>query len=350
MRFRRDMLGDVAGSALSAATLAISTAAMAISAAAVAIVATAVTVPRAALAQDRYPSRTITIVVPQTTGGANDVIGRALAQKLAGAIGVPVIVENRPGAGGNTGTAHVARQPNDGYTLLLNAQSVQTINPFLYRNVPFDPVKDFEPIMVVGVAPYLLAVNPSFPPKSVRELIDLAKAQPGKINYASAGNGTVNHLLGEMLKSMAGVDIVHVPYRGAAPAATDVVGGQVPMTFGSFAGLMPFVRSGQLRAMASATEKRSPFAPDLPTLAETVPGLFANAWYGLFAPAGTDKAIIARLHAEIVKVLDAADMKERLLGLGVEPAPGTPEQLAALMREDLVRWRKIVRDSGAQLD
>ncbi len=303
-----------------------------------------------ARAADPYPSKVITIVVPQAPGGANDVIGRALAQRLSAVIGGPVIVENRQGAGGNLGTAYVARQPKDGHTLLLNAQSVQTINPFLYRKVPFDPVKDFDPVMVVGVAPYMLAVNPSVPAKNLRELVALAKASPGKFNYASAGNGTVNHLLGEMLKNAAGIDIVHVPYRGAAQAATDVVAGQVPMTFGSLAGLMPFVRSGQLRALGACTEKRTQLAPDMPTLAETIPGLYANAWYGLFVPAGTPKEIVTKLNAEIIKLMDNPEMRERLVGLGVESAPGTPEQLASLISEDLVRWAKIVKDSGAQLD
>lgn len=303
-----------------------------------------------ARAADPYPSKVITIVVPQAPGGANDVIGRALAQRLSAVIGGPVIVENRQGAGGNVGTAYVARQPKDGHTLLLNAQSVQTINPFLYRKVPFDPVKDFDPVMVVGVAPYMLAVNPLVPAKNLRELVALAKASPGKFNYASAGNGTVNHLLGEMLKNAAGIDIVHVPYRGAAAAATDVVAGQVPMTFGSLAGLMPFVRSGQLRALGACTEKRTQLAPDMPTLAETIPGLYANAWYGLFVPAGTPKEIVTKLNNEIIKLMDNPEMRDRLVGLGVESAPGTPEQLATLMREDLVRWAKIVKDSGAQLD
>ncbi len=303
-----------------------------------------------ARAADSYPSKVITIVVPQAPGGANDVIGRALAQRLSAAIGNPVIVENRQGAGGNLGTAYVARQPKDGHTLLLNAQSVQTINPFLYRKVPFDPVKDFDPVMVVGVAPYMLAVNPSVPAKNLRELVAIAKASPGKFNYASAGNGTVNHLLGEMLKNAAGIDIVHVPYRGAAAAATDVVAGQVPMTFGSLAGLMPFVRSGQLRTLGVCTEKRTQLAPDLPTLAETIPGLYANAWYGLFVPVGTPKEIITKLNTEIIKLMDNPEMRERLVGLGVEAAPGTPDQLAMLLRDDLVRWSKIVKDSGAQLD
>lgn len=301
-------------------------------------------------ATDAYPSKLITIIVPQTPGGANDIIGRALGQKLAATLGVPVVVENKAGAGGNVGTAYAAHLPRDGYSLLITAQSAQTINPFLYRKVPFDPVKDFEPVMVVGVAPYMLAVNPNFPAKNLRDIIALAKAQPGKINYASAGNGTVNHMLGEMLKTAAGIDIVHVPYRGAAPAAADVVGGQVPMTFGSFPGLMPFVKGGQLRAIGVCTEKRTALAPDLPTLAETVPGLYANAWYGLFAPAGTPRDVINKLHLEVVKAMDSADMKERLSLLGVEPTTSTPDQLAVLMKDDLVRWAKIVKDSGAHLD
>jgi tripartite-type tricarboxylate transporter receptor subunit TctC len=304
----------------------------------------------AARAADPYPSKVITIVVPQAPGGANDVIGRALAQKLATTIGASVIVDNRQGAGGNVGTAYVARQPKDGYTLLLNAQSAQTINPFLYRKVPFDPVKDFDPVMVVGVAPYMLAVNTALPARNLRELVALAKAQPGKLNFASAGNGTVNHMLGEMLKTAAGIDIVHVPYRGAAAAATDTIAGQAQMTFGSLAGLMPFVKSGQLRTIGVCTEKRTALAPELPTLAETIPGLYANAWYGLFVPAGTPREIIGKLHGEIAKIMESAEMKERMVGLGVEPAPSTPDQLASLVRDDLVRWAKIVKDSGAQLD
>ena len=303
-----------------------------------------------ARAADPYPSKLITIIVPQTPGGANDIIARALSQKLATTLGVPVVVENKAGAGGNVGTAYAAHLPKDGYSLLITAQSAQTINPFLYRKVPFDPVKDFEPVMVVGVAPYMLAVNPNFPAKNLRDIIALAKSQPGTINYASAGNGTVNHMLGEMLKNAAGIDIVHVPYRGAAPAAADVVGGQLPMTFGSFPGLMPFVKTGQLRAIGVCTEKRTQLAPDLPTLAETIPGLYANAWYGMFAPAGTPKDVVNKLYSEIVKTMDSADMKERLAVLGVEPTTSTPDQLAALMRDDLVRWSKIVKNSGAQLD
>ena len=305
---------------------------------------------RSATAADAFPTKPISIVVPQAPGGANDVIGRAMAQRLAAVLGSPVVVENRQGAGGNVGTVFVARAPKDGHTLLLNAQSAQTINPFLYRNAGFDPVKDFEPVMVVGVAPYILVVNPSVKANNLRELVALAKAQPGKLNYASSGNGTVNHMLGEMLKKAAGIDIVHIPYKGASAAATDVVGGQAQMAFGSIAGLLPFVKAGQLRALGACTEKRTALAPDMPTLAETIPGLYANAWYGLFAPAGTPKEIIARLQRDIAELMLEPEMKERLVGLGVESAPSTPDQLAALLKDDLVRWSRIVKESGAQLD
>ncbi|HMN79101.1 MAG TPA: tripartite tricarboxylate transporter substrate binding protein [Burkholderiaceae bacterium] len=301
-------------------------------------------------AQDNWPSRPITIVVPQAAGGANDTVARAFAQKLSVALGQSVVVENRPGAGGNVGTGQVARAAKDGYTLMLTAQSAQTINPALYRNPGFDPVKDFEPVMVVATAPYLLVVNPNFPAKTFRELIDYAKARPGRVDYSSAGNGTLNHLLGVMLNQRAGLYLVHIPYRGAAASATDVVGGQVPLTFGSFPGVMPFVKTGQLRVLGVATEKRTRLAPDMPTLNETVPGLHANSWYGLFAPAGTPKEVIRKLAAEGAKVLAAPDLQERLAGQGAEAAPSTPEQLAELLKQDLVRWAGIVKASGATID
>ena len=301
-------------------------------------------------AADPYPNRAVTMLVPQTPGGANDVIGRAIAQHLGQALGQPVVVENKAGVGGNVGTAIAARAPSDGYTILLTAQSAHTINPALYPKIPFDPVNDFEPIMVVAVAPYMLVVNAAFPARNLQELIDLAREKPGQINFASAGNGTVNHLLGEMLKKSTGIDIVHVPYRGAAPAATDVVGGQVPMTFGSFPGLLPFVRSGQLRALGVATETRTPLAPELPTLAETVPGLYANAWYGLFAPKGTPKAVIDRLQASVVQVLQKPELQTAMQSQGLVIAPSTPDELASLLKSDLARWATIVKESGARAE
>ncbi|RYF57796.1 MAG: tripartite tricarboxylate transporter substrate binding protein [Comamonadaceae bacterium] len=304
----------------------------------------------AAQAADSYPNRAVTMVVPQTPGGANDVIGRAIAQHLGQNLGQPVVVENKAGVGGNVGTAIAARAPNDGYTILLTAQSAHTINPALYPKIPFDPVNDFEPIMAVAVAPYMLVVNAAFPAKNLQELIDLAREKPGQINFASAGNGTVNHLLGEMLKKSTGIDIVHIPYRGAAPAATDVVGGQVPMTFGSFPGLLPFVRSGQLRALGVATETRTPLAPELPTLAETVPGLYANAWYGLFAPKGTPKAVIDRLQAGVVQVLQKPELQTAMQSQGLVIAPSTSDELATLLKSDLARWATIVKESGARAE
>lgn len=312
--------------------------------------AAALTLGAPAHSTEAYPSRPVTLLVPQAPGGANDVIARAIGQHLGQALGQPVVVENKAGVGGNVGTAIVARAPNDGYTLLLTAQSAHTINPALYAKVPFDPVNDFEPIMVVAVAPYMLVVNPKVPANNLQELIDLARKKPGELNFASAGNGTVNHLLGEMLKKSANIDIVHVPYRGAAPAATDVVGGQVPMAFGSFPGLLPFVRSGQLRALGVATETRTPLAPELPTLAETVPGLHANAWYGLFAPKGTPKPIIDKVQAAVVQALEKPELQTAMRSQGLVIAPGTPDALATLLKADLVRWAAIVKESGARAE
>jgi tripartite-type tricarboxylate transporter receptor subunit TctC len=302
------------------------------------------------MAQDSYPSKPIVIIVPQAAGGANDTVARAFAQRLGPAIGQSVVIENRTGAGGNVGTAHVARAPKDGYTLLLTAQSAQTINPALYKNPGFDPINDFAPIMTVATAPYLLVANPSFPAKSLKELIEFARQRPGKIDYASAGNGTLNHLLGVMLNNSAKLHLVHIPYRGAAAAAADVVSGQVPITFGSFPGVMPFVKSGKLNVIGVATEKRTPLAPEVPTLAESLPGFFANSWYGLFAPAGTPRPVIDRILSISTQVLKAPDMAERLAGQGAEVAVSTPEELARLVRDELVMWARIVKESGATVD
>ena len=305
---------------------------------------------RPARAQEAWPTKPVTLVVPQAAGGANDTVARAFGARLSQAIGQPVVIENRTGAGGNVGTAQAARAPKDGHTLMLTAQSAQTINPWLYRNTGFDPVKDFEPVMSVATAPYLLVANPSFPASNLKELIAYAKQRPGRIDYASAGNGTLNHLLGVMLNRQAGLHLVHIPYRGAAAAATDVVGGQVPIAFGSFPGVFPFVKSGQLKVIGVATEKRTKLAPDLPTLNESLPGFHANSWYGLFAPAGTPKAIVDRIAAEGAKVLADPALAERMAGQGAEPAPSTPDQLAALLREDLKLWQGIVKASGATID
>ena len=301
-------------------------------------------------AQEPYPTRPITIIVPQAAGGANDTIARAFAQRLSIALAQPVIIENRAGAGGNVGTAAAARASKDGYTLLLTAQSAQTINPALYKNAGFDPVKDFAPVMGIATAPYVLVANPNFAPRTFKDLIEFAKPRPGKIDYASAGNGTLNHLLGVMLNNTAKLHLVHIPYRGASAAASDVVSGQVPLAFGSFPGVMPFVKSGQLRVLGVATAQRTKLALDLPTLAETLPGFHVNSWYGLFAPVGTPPAIIQRLVSEGFKVLANPELQERLAGQGAEVAPSTPEQLAKTQNDDLVRWAAIVKASGATID
>ena len=303
----------------------------------------------AASSTDDYPTRAVTLLVPQAPGGANDIVARAIAQYLAQGLGKPVVVENKGGAGGNLGTGIAARSANDGYTLLLTAQSAHTINPALYANIPFDPINDFDPIMVVGEAPYMLVVNPAFPANNLQELIDQARAKPGELNYASASTGTVNHLLGEMLKKSTGIDIVHIPYRGAAAAATDVIGGQVPITFGSFPGLMPFVKNGQLRALGVATETPTPLAPELPTLDATVPGLHAYSWYGLFAPKGTPRPIVDRINQELVAALKKPALVEAMRAQGIVAAPSTPDELAVLLKSDLARWAKIVEESGASV-
>jgi tripartite-type tricarboxylate transporter receptor subunit TctC len=303
-----------------------------------------------AVAQDKYPTKPVTMIVPQAPGGANDAVARILAAKLSEEMGQQFIVDNRPGAGGNIGTVAAARARPDGYTLLVTVSSAHVINPFLYKNAGFDPVKDFEPVALVATVAYLLVVNPSFPAKSVKELIDLAKAKPGDLQYASAGNGTLNHLLGEMLKTLAGIDMVHIPYKGAAASVTDVVGGRVPISFQSAPSSISFVKSGKLRVLGLANEKRVPTMPDVPTIGETVRGFGATPWYGVLAPAGTPKPIIAKLSAAIAKALDSKDLQHKMAAQGAEVAKSTPEQFAALIKEELPRWQKIVKTSGAQVD
>ncbi|MNY86300.1 Tripartite tricarboxylate transporter family receptor [compost metagenome] len=293
-----------------------------------------------------WPTKPITFVVPQNPGGANDVIARAVAQSLGTSLGQPVIVENRPGANGNVGTSQVARSAADGYTFLVTAQSAYTINPALYSRVPFDPIKDFTPVMQLAVAPYLLVVNPSFPAKTLDELVAYAKAHPGKVEYASAGNGTLNHLLGEMLKKQRAVDLLHVPYKGAAAAATDVVAGQLPVTFGSFPGVMPFVTSGKLRVLGVASDKPTPLAPEVAVLKD----LAVTSWYGLLAPAGTPQPVVDKVYTAITQVLATPAMQERLKTLGAEPVQSSPASFAASLPAELAHWKKVVDASGAHID
>jgi tripartite-type tricarboxylate transporter receptor subunit TctC len=303
-----------------------------------------------ALAQDKFPSKPVTIIVPQAAGGANDAIARIIAQKLTEQMGQSFVVENRTGAGGNVGTAAAAKARPDGYTLMLTADSSMVINPSLYKSTGFDPVKDFEAVGTVATAGYVLVANPSFPARNVSELVTLAKQQPGKINIGSAGNGTLNHLIGEMLGKATGIELVHVPYKGAAAAVTDLVAGQVQVSVQSLPSSISFIRSGRIKVLGVVNPKRVPALPDAPSIGETIRGFGATPWYGVFVPAGTPKAIINQLNAEIAKALDSKDVQERLAGVGCEPYKTTPEQFVALVREELPRWAKIVKDSGATID
>ena len=303
-----------------------------------------------AMAQDSYPNKPVTVIVPQAAGGANDVIARVLAQKLTEQLGKNFIVDNRVGAGGNVGTVVAAHAKADGYTLMITADSSMVINPALYKSTGFDPVKDFEPIGTLATAGYVLVANPLFPANNTAELIALAKQQPGKINIGSAGNGTLNHLIGEMLGKAADIEMVHVPYKGSAAAVADLVSGQIQVSVQSLPSSIAFIRSGKVKVLGVVNPKSLPAIPDAPTIGETVKGFGATPWYGMFAPAGTPKAILAQLNAEIAKALESKDVQERLAAVGCEPFKSTPEQFAALVRDDLPRWAKIVKASGATID
>lgn len=315
----------------------------------VAALAVGLSMAGAAMAQ-KFPAKPVTVIVPQAAGGANDAIARVVAQKLSEQLGQSFVIENRVGAGGNVGTAAAAKARPDGYTVMITADSAQVINPSLYQNPGFDPVKDFEPVAPLARAGYVLVANPSFPANNVAELVALAKASPGKYSIASAGNGTLNHLIAEMLQKAADIKLQHIPYRGAAAAATDVVSGQVPLSVQSMPSAIGFIRGGKLKVLGVVNERRLPALPDAPTIGETIRGFGTTPWYGMFAPAGTPKEIIRVLQDEVAKALDSAEARERLATVGCEPFKGTAEQLATIVRDDLVRWSRIVKESGAKVD
>jgi tripartite-type tricarboxylate transporter receptor subunit TctC len=306
--------------------------------------------PSFGVAAQEYPTRAVTVIVPQAPGGTNDIVARVLAEALGQSLGQPFVVENRPGAGGNIGTQAAARAKPDGHTLLVTISSSQAINPALYKQIPFNPVKDFAPITLLGSVPNVLVANPTFPANSMQELIALAKAKPGELKYASAGNGTLNHLLGEMLKRSANIDLVHVPYKGVAPAVTDILGGFVEMGFASLPSVVSHIRGGKLKAFGVSTAQRAPALPDVPAIGEIIPGYAADLWVGLFAVAGTPKEVITKLHAETVKALGTPAVREKLEAQGVEVATSTPEQLATQLDADLALWAKVVKESGATVD
>jgi len=305
-----------------------------------------------AFAQQAWPSaRPITIVVPFAAGGTTDILARIVGLHLGTELGQQVIVDNRAGAGGNIGGQLVARSPADGYTLLMGTVGTHAINQSLYKKMPFDPIKDFAPISRVANVPNLLVANPQQPFKTVPELIAYAKANPGKVNFGSSGNGSSIHLSGELFKSLAKVDMVHVPYKGSAPAVTDLLGNQIAIMFDNLPSSIQYVRAGKLRPIAVTTAKRSPELPDVPTIAEAgLPGYEATSWFGLLAPAKTPADIVNRIDAALVKVLANPEVKKKLSEQGAEPYAETPEQFAAFIKAETAKWGKVVKESGASLD
>jgi tripartite-type tricarboxylate transporter receptor subunit TctC len=301
------------------------------------------------VAHAAYPDKPIHLIVPFPPGGPADNIGRAVGAKLAVALGQPVVVENRPGADGGIGSAAVAKAAPDGYTLLVNTAASQTINPAIYKRLTYDPVKDLAPITVLATHSYVLVVNPKLPVKNIKELIDLAKKKPGEVTFGSAGNGSLNQLSGELLAGMAGVRMLHVPYKGSAPALVGVMSGDISFMFDALSSSLPQIKAGTVRAIAWGGPTRSPLLPDVPTIAESgVPGYKVIAWFGLLAPAGTSREIVSRLNKEATRILGLPELKAMLTG--IDPAPSTPEQFAELIKTDTATWAKVIKDFGVHVD
>ncbi|NUN60687.1 MAG: tripartite tricarboxylate transporter substrate binding protein [Burkholderiaceae bacterium] len=312
--------------------------------------AAAATLPLGAVAQN-YPTKPITIVVPFAAGGTTDILARLVGQHLSTELGQPVVVENKAGAGGNIGAAFAAKAAADGHTLFMGTVGTHAINASLYKKLPYDPIKDFAPLTRVAMVPNLLVAHPSQPFKTVQEMIAYAKANPGKINFGSPGNGASPHLSGELFKSLTKVDMVHVPYKGSAPAVSDLLGGQISIMFDNLPSVIPHVRSGKLRAIAISTAKRSADLPDVPTISEAgVPGYEATSWFGMFAPAATPKPVLDKISAALGKVLANAEVKKKIDDQGGEPANETPAQFADFIQKESLKWGKVVKESGASLD
>ena len=306
--------------------------------------------PVAAIAQS-FPNRPVRLVVPFPPGGPLDVTARLIAQKLTETWGQSVVVDNRPGAGGNIGADLVAKSAPDGYTVVLGALSTHAVNPHLFPKMPYDAVRDFAPITLVAITPNVLVINPSLPASSVKELIAYARAHPGRLSFGSGSNGSAGHLAGELFKIDAGVDMVHVPFKGAAPATQALLAGDTQLMFDNLANAMPQVKAGKLKALAVTTAQRSRLAPEMPTLAESgLPGFDISTWYGLLAPAGTPRDIVAKWNAEVTRILNAPDTREKLVAQGAEPAPDTPEQFAQFIAQELAKYQRIVKASGAKVD
>ena len=296
-----------------------------------------------------YPNRPIKFIVPITPGGSNDVLARIIAQKLTELWGQPVVVENRPGAGMNLGADAVAKSAPDGYTWLLGANNIFVTNPHMGK-MPFDVFKDFTPVTQVATVPFVLVVNPAVPAKNMAELVDYAKRNPGKLNYGSSGNGSPQHLASEMLNFGAGIQTQHVPYKGAIPAITDLLGGRIQFFIGAVNSLLPHIKDGKLRALAGAGGQRFAAFPELPAMAETVPGVALDVWLGVFMPAGVPKDIVSKVNADIARVLQLPEVKANLAGQGIEGVTGTPEALTTTIRDDHARWGKVIREANIKAD
>jgi tripartite-type tricarboxylate transporter receptor subunit TctC len=303
----------------------------------------------AGAAAQAWPAKSVRIVVPFPPGGSTDIVARIVAQKLGERLGQSMVIENRGGAGGTLGAAQVAKAAPDGYTLLVASTSTHVVAPGVYPKLEYDPVKDFAPVSLMAVSPYLLVVNPALPAKSVKELVELARKQPGKLNYASAGVGSTTHLAMEMLKAVSNTYMLHIPYNGNGPAGTAVISGQVEILFGSLPALLAHAKGGRVRALAVGTLARAPSMPEVPTVAESgYPGFDASLWLAVMAPAGTPQPIIDRLHKEIVTVVQAADTRALLDKAGAEPLTSSPAELAALVRDGVTKYAKIIKIAGVK--
>lgn len=301
-----------------------------------------------------FPTKPIRFIVPYPPGGPLDTIARLTGQQVSQRLGQPVIIDNKPGAGGNLGADAVAKSAPDGYTILMGAVATHAINPTLYKKMPYDAAKDFAPITLLVSTPNVLVVNPSVKARSVTELIALAKREPGKLNFGSGSNGSAGHLAGELFKSMAGVDMTHVPYKGSAPAQQDLLAGQIQIMFDNLASAMPQIKAGKLAALAVTTAKRSALAPDLPTIAESggaaLAGFDISTWFGVFAPAGTPKEIVAVLNQEFNRAIHVAEVKEKLDAMGADALGSTPEAFAAYIKTEASKYADVIKKSGAQVD
>ena len=299
-----------------------------------------------------YPDKPIRLIVGYPPGGGTDVVARIITPKLSEYLGQSVVIENRPGATGITAAGYVAKSPPDGYTLMMGHVSINAIAPSVFAKLPYDAEKDFSPIILAASVPHIIVVQPSLPVKSIKDLIALAKAEPGKLTFPSAGNASTPHLAGEMFKSLAGVDMVHVPYKGSGQSMQDMLAGIHPVAFDTMPAIAPYVRSGKLRALAVTSAKRLPEFPDVPTVAESrLPSYVMTPWYGVFGPPAMPAAIVNRLHAEIARAMQSPDVRERLTQIGVDDTvTRTPAEFASMVRADITRWAKVVKAAGVRLD